>query len=436
MDLAKTLIRSVVRAFYETRHALVIDALMVHSALPNEDLALLLGMQQKDLRKLCGRLREDRLLAVHSRQETREGMQRPIHRDYYYVDFHATIDSIKYRISHLERRVKDLYKPSEEKKDYYCPRCKSQWTQMEVLDSINPMTGEFSCHKCNGTLERHETTAVDRAGHERQSKLMSQIDPLLKLLRQIDQVDIPQNDFQTALSLQVPIQRDETINPSRRLEPVKPEAAVTVKGIKTEAAAPIEVSLVDASASAAEKAEALHKQELQNQLPEWHTKSTVTGERTALGNKEAARLATTSSSTSLVKPEDEEKKGSDTVDAQVEEYLQKMREEQAREALQQESEDEEDDDDFEDVGIGGSGVHTPNSEMSGAVNGNAPGSSLKVESESGSSLPGTSAVATPVPREDDGGSSPSKRVKLDSGAEKEAEKEEDSDEDEEFEDAL
>lgn len=32
MDLAKTLIRSVVRAFYETKHVLVIDALMVHSA--------------------------------------------------------------------------------------------------------------------------------------------------------------------------------------------------------------------------------------------------------------------------------------------------------------------------------------------------------------------------------------------------------------------
>ena len=32
MDLAKTLIRSVARAFYETRHVLVVDALMVHSA--------------------------------------------------------------------------------------------------------------------------------------------------------------------------------------------------------------------------------------------------------------------------------------------------------------------------------------------------------------------------------------------------------------------
>lgn len=32
MDLAKTLVRSVVRAFYETKHILIIDALVIHSA--------------------------------------------------------------------------------------------------------------------------------------------------------------------------------------------------------------------------------------------------------------------------------------------------------------------------------------------------------------------------------------------------------------------
>lgn len=31
MELANTLIRSVVRAFYETRHILVVDALFLHS---------------------------------------------------------------------------------------------------------------------------------------------------------------------------------------------------------------------------------------------------------------------------------------------------------------------------------------------------------------------------------------------------------------------
>lgn len=32
MDLAQTLVRSVVRTFYETKHVLVVDALVIHSA--------------------------------------------------------------------------------------------------------------------------------------------------------------------------------------------------------------------------------------------------------------------------------------------------------------------------------------------------------------------------------------------------------------------
>ena len=39
--------------------------LRVFCSLVNEDLAHLLGMQQKDLRKLCGKLKEDRLLTVY-----------------------------------------------------------------------------------------------------------------------------------------------------------------------------------------------------------------------------------------------------------------------------------------------------------------------------------------------------------------------------------
>jgi transcription initiation factor TFIIE subunit alpha len=32
MDLAQTLVRSVMRTFYDTKHILVIDALIIHSA--------------------------------------------------------------------------------------------------------------------------------------------------------------------------------------------------------------------------------------------------------------------------------------------------------------------------------------------------------------------------------------------------------------------
>ena len=108
----------------------------------------------------------------HSRLETREGQQRPINKDYYYVDFHATIDAIKYRIFRLTQKVQDMYKPSEEKKDFYCPRCKARWTELEVVDKPCPMG--FLCHRCDGLLER-EPDVGDSTGHAKQSRLTTSI---------------------------------------------------------------------------------------------------------------------------------------------------------------------------------------------------------------------------------------------------------------------
>ncbi|MCJ1245997.1 hypothetical protein MMC30_003201 [Trapelia coarctata] len=469
MDLARTLIRSVVRAFYETKHVLVIDALMVHSALPNEDLALLLGMQQKDLRKLCGKLKEDRLLAVHSRQETREGQTRAISKDYYYIDFHATIDAIKYRIFHLTEKVKDLYKPSQEKKDYHCPRCRAQWTQLEVLDKVSPR-GEFLCHRCDAILERDDVSAADMAGHERQSKLYAQLEPFLKLMPQIDAQTILQNDFATAYSLAVPIIRNENINPVRKTEPVDPTrpSSAAVKGMIQAPAAPLEVSLTTASErAAADRNAAQRKADLaaQNALPVWHTNSTVTGETTALGNKERERLnAGFGAPLEPTKDEPDQKKESNVLNDELEMYYAQIAQERAKEAQEDREADssEDPDDEFEDVEIGASGVATPSSGVSGAANGSkAPSTNgtlrrtfdagdllLKRESESESSAPGTS-FSTPAASgtvADEGGASPAKRIKLDPGINGEEiivipdegdKGDNDSDEDEvEFEDAL
>jgi transcription initiation factor TFIIE subunit alpha len=64
MDIAKSLVKCVARAFYDTRHILVLDALMIHNALRDDELARLLGLVTKDVHKLCGKLREDRMITV------------------------------------------------------------------------------------------------------------------------------------------------------------------------------------------------------------------------------------------------------------------------------------------------------------------------------------------------------------------------------------
>jgi transcription initiation factor TFIIE subunit alpha len=393
-------------------------------------------------------------LRRHSRQETREGQTRAISKEYYYIDFHATIDAIKYRIYHLTTRVKDLYRPSSEKKDYHCPRCHSQWTQLEVLDKVS-MKGEFLCHRCSGVLERDDVSAADVAGSERQSKLYAQLDSFLQLMPLIDAQEIPRNGFEEAFAKAIPIPRDNSINPLRKTAPVDPTrpSNAAVHGLAQTAQAPLEVSFTNsAEDTAAARAAEERKRELAaaNALPIWHTASTVTGEKIAGKDtgKESSFLGK--------KEEVDEKKEEIVLNDELAAYYEQMAKEREKEALEDRGDDSSEDYevDFEDVGIGASGVGTPSSTASGALN-NSFAHSMngnkvrlkKDDSDTGSSgqvtkanTPGTTgSPAKRVKIDEDEGVSLAKRVKLEEGSNgvEEAKREEDSDEDEvEFEDAL
>lgn len=402
----------------------------------------------------------------HSRLEVREGQQRPINKDYYYVDFHATIDAIKYRIFRLTQKVKDMYKPSEEKKDFLCPRCKAQWTEMEVLDNVGPVG--FKCHRCDGLLER-EPDAGDSTGHAKQSKLMSQLEGLLKMLQQVDSEDIPNNDFDTAFSLAVPVQRDMNVNPVQQRMPTnapKPPPAA-VKGMMPQLiAAQLDVSVTTGSerTTAEQAAEAQRKANItaQNALPVWHTTSTVTGESTVAGKKDGEQQT---NGGALLKEEEDERKVS-TANEQLEAYyaeIAREREKEAREheaASEEDDEDEEDEGDFEDV-LGASRNGTPTSSVSETPKGSQPsqpnGSLKRKGSESGSSAPATN-TSTPAASSrqamDDGGGGDSppaaKKVKFENqengvsavskseggGGGEQVDKDSDEDEEADFEDAL
>ena len=386
------------------------------------------------------------LCCSHSRQEVKEGQQRPINKDYYFIDFHATIDAIKYRIFHLTERVKEMYKPSEEKKDYKCPTCNAQWTQLEVLDKVGPMG--FECHRCGGLLEREELTEGAATGHEKQSKLMSQLDGLLKMLQQIDSEDIPSNDFDTAFSHAVPIPRDHSINPGQKTQPLGqatgPPAAV--KGITQVAAAPLDVSVTTSSErTAAERAaEAQRKADIaaQNILPVWHTTSTVTGETTVAKKDNEQNV-----SGAISRDEDDDKKNYDVLNDGVAAYYAQLAKEQEQEAREDREGDESsgDEEDFEDVGIAVSAIGTPSSSMSADRHFN--GGARTKASESGSSAPTNTSTPAPSGQVIEDEDAPlAKKVKFEmrgnglagagAGAGGQEDKDSDEDEDAEFEDAL
>ena len=292
-----------------------------------------------------------------------------------------------------------MYKPSGEKKDFLCPRCKAQWTELEVLDNVGPVG--FECHRCGGLLER-EPDIGDSTGHAKQSKLMSQLDGLLKMLQQVDSEDIPSNDFDTAYSLAIPVQRDMNVNPVQQRVPSNPSKPppAAVKGMMAQlVAAQLDVSVTTGSerTTVEQAAEAQRKANIaaQNVLPVWHTTSTVTGESTVASKKDGEQQA---NGGALLKDDEDEKKIS-TEDEQLEAYYAEIEREREKEAREREAASEDEDEgDFEDV-LGASPNSTRSSSMSGTPKGSQlsqPNGSIKRKgSESESSAPATN-TSTPA----------------------------------------
>ncbi|KAI9723520.1 MAG: hypothetical protein M1828_004116 [Chrysothrix sp. TS-e1954] len=362
MEQAHDLIRSVARAFYPPEQTLIIDALVLHSAVRDDDLAHLMCMQVKYARKLCGRLREDGMLSVHSRAETKEGSNRPFSRDYFFIDTHKTIDVIKYRLARMTRDVDAKYGQTEdEKKEYFCPQCKSEYTQMEVLDVVDFITGRFNCRKCSHALEQvSDEYGAGHTGHEVQSRLNAQLSLFEKLLRTIDETSIPDNTFEEAMKNALPIKRDLLINPVAKSEPVAignlPPA--TVRGLDTEPEK-VQVQMWDEKQKAeAAEAEAERRRRVaqQNVLPQWHLNPTVPGEAptdsteptTNGSNGVKSEAEPDKKDLKLAREDEDEKKTAGTFDAQaVDDFYNQLEndEDDDNSSEEESSEAEEDDED-------------------------------------------------------------------------------------------
>ncbi|KAK3325748.1 TFIIE alpha subunit-domain-containing protein [Apodospora peruviana] len=273
MEVAQTLVRCVMRAFYTTQEILVVDALITHSALRDDELACLLKMNLKDLHKLCASLRDARFLTVHARPELQEGKTRPINRTYYYIDYRQTIDAIKWRVHKTDKDMQIIAQPADEFKEYTCPRCTAQWSQMEVLDSISAQG--FLCQRCGNLLELSKER--EAPGHQKLSRMNNQFKFMTDLLQQVDNMIVPESSFDSAIQHARPIEREATHEVAASVPfegGTKPSA---VKGMADTGPKTMQVTISDGNDEQEGIENRKRKERLlaENALPSWITESSV-----------------------------------------------------------------------------------------------------------------------------------------------------------------
>lgn len=357
LQLAKQFVKTVVRMFYETEHIVVVDALVFHGALTIQDLVQVLdgGKNQKGAQKITGKLREGGLISVFSRQEVREGAMKATNREYYYIDYRRAIDATKYRLHILDERIKKDVKPSQEKKEFNCKKCKAQWTALEVVDSLDPVIGRcsgFLCKKCGAPLDELHDEASNQESGDIPAKFNKFFKPILSLMQQIDDVVIPAIEGSAAVEGAIELPRDKELNPVARHEVVTAMSGrpTSVRGI---ASAPEKIAVSISTTSEQSETERIQEAQRQakiaeqNLLPEWHTKSTITNQDYGAA---AVKSELNGALTPSLKAEQAEEKASMVTD--LDDIYAKIEADRRKQEEEEEDDDDDDDDEFEDVVVG------------------------------------------------------------------------------------
>jgi transcription initiation factor TFIIE subunit alpha len=363
MDKAQLLVRMVARAFYDPECVVVIDALIRHTSLNYSDLAWLFQSSMKkkgDLSATLGMLKNGGLITEYTREETKQNAQKAVKVTYYFIDYRHAVDAIKYRLHTLGSNLRKLAGPAEEKKEYKCTRCKSEFKEIDVIGQPSSDGMTFVCLTCGYDLVYIEQDADDAEATGPVGVFNKGLGWLISNMQIIDKVTIPATSSEAAFA-----QREEPPRPKAQLnehnQVIMPGQQVTkikqdVKGmnvgpqkIAVNLATEEEMSEADKRAAADKKA----RDAAQNALPEWHTRSTVSNEITAIGQREEAARREREAEILLASGDADEKK--DVKTDNLDEIFAQIEAEEKENQLKREREDEEeyeedeDEDEFEDV---------------------------------------------------------------------------------------
>ncbi|KAL1935050.1 hypothetical protein VTP01DRAFT_4190 [Rhizomucor pusillus] len=279
MDTLKALVARVARAFYDPKYIVILDEL--NRSTPNsngvreEDLVMSLKMTPRDIHRICGKLREDRLLKMATRMEARKQDQRPVPKTYYYLDYKEFVDVVKWKMYKMQTIVRDNLRTESENKGYVCLQCKKQYSALDAVALVDPTDGLFHCEVCSGILEQNDNAENVQGSQEVLTRLREQSQPIIALLKLTDNIVIP------ASYIFKPSGAGKGANGSAREEH---ELAVAQDTGAGQGEIIVDLQMDNEAARRAKIAEAEEKRQ-QNMLPVWHQQSTVSGVLVETGDR-------------------------------------------------------------------------------------------------------------------------------------------------------
>lgn len=193
---------------------------------------------------------------------------------YWFLDYREFADVVKYRIAMMRRAIDDKIKNEVGKRGYLCPNCQRQYDPLEIAHTFDPSTNAFLCEVCSTELVEDDPAlhGDDTGGQDRMQRFNVATAPIRDALKSIEGARLPTINIVAWIAQNV------------TTEAIPDAAAASADGRKFDV-------VMGAEDDTAAREKLAEEQRAQNALPVWYTHSTITGDTTALGNKDAADKA-------------------------------------------------------------------------------------------------------------------------------------------------
>ncbi|KAI5186444.1 transcription initiation factor TFIIE subunit alpha [Nematocida homosporus] len=188
-----SLVQQVTRMFYEPHHVVIMDIMLQHLVLDEEDLADKMKLLPREFSRMAVKLKDDRLLSFETISDLKED-GRQVTTTKFFLDFRLIRDIVKYKIYTMTQKLEKKMRASESAIDFGCLSCGTSYSVLDAQSYLSVDDYTFRCPECQAELHEKKERNVDEKESASTvfSLMMEEIAPIIQQLKEIDRLGIPE----------------------------------------------------------------------------------------------------------------------------------------------------------------------------------------------------------------------------------------------------